>query len=295
MLTIVKRFPTQTDLGAGMKLITFNRTRIGALVGEDVYDLTSRLEYTDMRAALANPDAVARVATGAPDATLGQVRLDLPITNPGRIFCIGVNYLNRNDEYHDGTEPPKNPSIFMRGARSFVAHGGELLVPPESEQLDYEGEIVLVIGKGGRRIPEEAAMDHVAGLTIMNEGTIRDWVRHAKFNVTQGKNFDASGGLGPWIETDLSGIDVTDMTVETRVNGEVRQHDTTASMAFPFAKIVNYVSTFTTLDPGDIIATGTPTGAGARFDPPIWLKPGDVVEVEVEGVGTLCNTVAAEA
>ena len=123
---------------------------------------------------------------------------------------------------------------------------------------------------------------------------MRDWLRHGKFNVTQGKNFDRSGGLGPWIETDLSGLDLTDMAVETRVNGEVRQRDTTANMAFPFARIVEYVSSFTTLMPGDLIATGTPTGAGARFDPPRWLKPGDVVEVEVEGVGTLRNTVEDE-
>jgi len=123
---------------------------------------------------------------------------------------------------------------------------------------------------------------------------LADWLRHAKFNVTQGKNFDRSGGLGPWLETDLSAIDVNDMTVTTRVNGEQRQHDTTANMAFPFARIIEYISTFATLLPGDVIATGTPTGAGARFDPPKWLVPGDVVEVEVQGVGTLANTVEAE-
>jgi 2-keto-4-pentenoate hydratase/2-oxohepta-3-ene-1,7-dioic acid hydratase in catechol pathway len=277
-----------------MKLITFNGSRIGAVIEDNVYDLTSRLDFTDMREALDDPEAIANAVHTAPDAHFGQIVLELPITNPGRIFCIGVNYMNRNEEYKDGTDAPKNPSLFVRGPRSFAPHEGDMLIPPESEQLDYEGEIVLVIGKQGRRIPEAQAMDHVAGLTIMNEGTIRDWVRHAKFNVTQGKNWDFSGGLGPWIETDLSGIDVTDMKIETRVNGEVRQKDTTASMAFPFAKIVNYVSTFTMLEPGDLIATGTPTGAGARFDPPIWLKPGDVVEVEVEGVGTLRNTVARE-
>ena len=137
-------------------------------------------------------------------------------------------------------------------------------------------------------------MDPVAGLTVMNEGTIRDWVRHGKFNVTPGKNWHRSGGLGPWVQTDLSGIEPTDMWVETRVNGEVRQRDTTANMAFPFARIIEYVSTFRTLAPGDMIATGTPIGAGARFDPPVWLREGDLVEVEVEGVGTLSNTVAKE-
>lgn len=183
----------------------------------------------------------------------------------------------------------------MRTPLSLVPHGEAMVIPKESEQLDYEGEIVLVIGKAGRRIVVSEAMGHVAGLTIMNEGSVRDWIRHGKFNVTQGKNFDRSGGLGPWIQTDLAGIDVADMRIKTRVNGEIRQNDTTASMAFSFAHIIEYVSTFTTLLPGDLIATGTPTGAGARFDPPKWLKPGDVVEVEVEGVGTLRNRVAQEA
>jgi 2-keto-4-pentenoate hydratase/2-oxohepta-3-ene-1,7-dioic acid hydratase in catechol pathway len=202
--------------------------------------------------------------------------------------------MDRNAEYRDGQAAPDKPSLFLRTPLSFSPHGAPIWRPPESEQLDYEGEIVLVIGRGGRRIPAERAHGAIAGLTAMNEGSVRDWLRHGKFNVTQGKNFDRSGGLGPWIETDLSGVRLTDMTVETRVNGEVRQRDTTASMAFPFARIVEYVSTFATLLPGDLIATGTPTGAGARFDPPRWLVPGDVVEVEVEGVGTLRNTVEDE-
>lgn len=295
MLITVKEILGSVVESLTMKLITFNNNRIGAVVGEAVYDLTSRLDYTDMREALANPDEVATTVHGAPDDALAHVRLELPITNPGRIFCIGVNYMNRNEEYKDGSDAPMNPSVFMRGPRSFVAHEEDILRPPESEQLDYEGEIVIVIGKEGRRITEEQAHAHIGGLSVMNEGTIRDWVRHAKFNVTQGKNWEASGGFGPWIETDLSGLDLKDMTVETRVNGEVRQKDTTASMAFPFARIIAYLSTFTTLEVGDVIATGTPTGAGARFDPPLWLKPGDVVEVAVEGVGTLSNTVADEA
>ncbi len=169
-----------------------------------------------------------------------------------------------------------------------------LIIPDVSEQLDYEGEIVLVVGKAGRNIARRQAMSHVAGLTIMNEGSVRDWIRHGKFNVTQGKNFDRSGSFGPWVETDLSAIDIENMRIKTRVNGDVRQDDTTASMAFPFERIMEYISTFTELVPGDLIATGTPTGAGARFDPPKWLKPGDMVEIEVEGVGTLINTVERE-
>lgn len=278
-----------------MKLITFNKDRIGAVSGDDVFDLTKRCGVTDMRAVLGGDmRRENQAAIGSPDFQLAEVTLELPITNPTRIYCVGVNYMNRNAEYKDGSTAPKYPSLFVRNPQSFVAHGQALEVPFESEQLDYEGEIVLVIGKGGRRIPQDTAMDHVAGLTIMNEGSIRDWIRHGKFNVTPGKNWDRSGGLGPWIETDLTGIDVTDMHLETRVNGEVRQSDSTASMAFPFARILEYVSTFGTLEPGDLIATGTPTGAGARFDPPVWLRPGDVVEVSVAGLGTLSNTVRAE-
>ena len=174
---------------------------------------------------------------------------------------------------------------------AITGHAEPLWRPPESEQLDYEGEIVLVIGKGGHRIPEAQAMEHVAGLTIMNEGTLRDWVRHAKFNVTQGKNFVHSGGLGPWMVSADEFSDYGNMTVTTRVNGEQRQHDTTANLMFPFPYLISYLSTFYMLKPGDIISTGTPLGAGARFDPPRYLVPGDVVEVEVPGIGTLSNGV----
>ncbi len=278
-----------------MKLITFNASRIGAVVGDGVFDLTTRIGVSDIKALLAGDLGAAQAAlTGAPDHALSEVTLGLPVPDPTRIYCIGVNYMNRNEEYKDGSTAPQYPSVFVRNPRSFVPHGQALEIPAESEQLDYEGEIVLVIGKPGRRISQAGAMDHVAGLTIMNEGTIRDWVRHGKFNVTPGKNWDKSGGIGPWIETDLSGVDVTDMTVETRVNGDVRQSDSTAAMAFPFARILEYVSTFGTLETGDMIATGTPIGAGARFDPPIWLKECDVVEVSVEGVGTLSNSVRKE-
>lgn len=277
-----------------MRLITFNSGRLGALQNDRVTDLTSRLGQSDMRVVLANLAPARQAMEQGHDHKLSEVTLDLPITNPTRVYCIGVNYMNRNEEYKDGSAAPPYPSVFVRNPRSFSAHGQDIWRPAESEQLDYEGEIVLVIGKAGRRIGQSDAMDHVAGLTIMNEGTIRDWLRHGKFNVTQGKNWDRSGGLGPWIETDLGDINVNDMMIETRVNGEIRQSDTTASMAFPFARLVEYVSTFGTLEPGDLIATGTPTGAGARFDPPHWLTPGDVVEVHVEGIGTLSNTVADE-
>jgi len=205
-----------------------------------------------------------------------------------------VNYPDRNAEYKDGKDAPPNPSLFIRFARSFTGHDAPLIRPPESPQLDYEGEIVIVIGKGGRRISQADALDHIAALTLCNEGTIRDWVRHAKFNVTQGKNFDRAGAIGPWLVRYRDESQIADIQLETIVNGEVRQSDHTARMLFSFRKIIEYISTFTTLVPGDVIVSGTPAGAGARLDPPIWLKPGDVVEVTAEGIGTLRNTVADE-
>jgi 5-carboxymethyl-2-hydroxymuconate isomerase len=160
--------------------------------------------------------------------------------------------------------------------------------------LDYEGEIVIIIGKGGRRIPKEDALSHIAGLTLMNEGTIRDWVRHAKFNVTQGKNFEKSGIIGPWMMTADKFSDYTNLDIQTRVNGEVRQNDNTSNLMFSFDYIISYLSTFMTLKPGDMISTGTPNGAGARFDPPIYLVPGDIVEVEAANIGILKNGVVDE-
>ncbi len=218
----------------------------------------------------------------------------IPVARPEKIICIGVNFPDRNAEYKDGQAAPSKPSMFIRFPRSFTGHGQNIVRPPESEQLDYEGEIVIVIGKGGRRIARENAYDHIAALSLCNEGTIRDWVRHAKFNVTQGKNWDSTGAIGPWLVPFRSAEQLDDIHLETRVNGEVRQQDRTGRMMYDFRYIVNYISTFTTLVPGDVIVCGTPTGAGARFDPPIWLKPGDVIEVEAEGIGVLRNGVEDE-
>lgn len=228
------------------------------------------------------------------DFSPADITYEIPLPDAEKIICVGVNYPDRNEEYKDGQAAPSNPSLFPRFARSFTGHGRPLMRPPESPQLDYEGEIVLVIGKGGRRIAEADALDHIAAVSLCNEGTIRDWVRHAKFNVTQGKNFDRSGSIGPWLVPFTDEAQIADIVLETRVNGEVRQHDRTSRMIFSFRKIINYISTFTTLVPGDMLVTGTPTGAGARLDPPVWLKPGDVVEVEAAGIGILRNTIADE-
>ena len=286
-----------------MKLLSFARgreTSFGAAIAGGVVDLGRRLgrEYADVRQLLergALPAAAEIAAGSAPDYRLEEVVLLPPVPAPEKIVCVGINYRERNQEYRNGSEVPRYPSIFMRAPDSLVGHRARILRPPESAQLDYEGEIAVVIGKRGRRIPAPQALAYVAGLTCMNEGTVRDWLRHAKFNVTPGKNFDKSGSIGPWIATADEFDSFTGIQVTTRVNGETRQDDTTANMLFPIADLIAYISTFTTLKPGDVIATGTPTGAGARFDPPRFLVPGDVVQVEVAGVGVLENTVADEA
>ena len=274
--------------------------RYGAVVDGGIVDLSARFgkDYPTLREVIA-AGAVSRLTDDAtrraPDHALGAITWLPPIPAPEKIICIGVNYPDRNAEYKDGQDAPKYPSMFMRTPRSFVGHDTPLVRPQASQQLDYEGEVVLVIGKPGRHIKESAALDHVAALTLCNEGSIRDWLRHAKFNVTQGKNFDASGSLGPWIVPYTSEAQIADIRLTTRVNGETRQDDRTSRLIFKIPYLLGYISTFTTLVPGDVIVTGTPTGAGARFDPPRYLKPGDVVEVEAEGIGLLRNGVIDEA
>ena len=283
-----------------MKLISFTRDGapgFGRLSddGTTVTDLSAG--YTSLREALQMGLLDSLGTMHGREFDVADVTLLPPIPNAQKYFCIGVNYGGRNAEYKDGSEPPKFPSVFMRSRESFAGHGAPILRPPESHKLDYEGEIVIVIGKEGRRIAEDDWQDHVAGFSLMNEGTLRDWVRHAKFNVTQGKNFEASGAFGPSLRTTedfLDGRDVNDLRLQTRVNGELRQDDTTATLAFPIPFIVSYLSKFARLQPGDVIATGTPNGAGARFDPPRYLVPGDTVEVSCEGLDTLSNTVEDE-
>ena len=224
----------------------------------------------------------------------GSFEFDIPVPNPEKILCVGVNFPDRNAEYKDGQAMKSNMSLFVRFPRSFTGHNRPLIRPRASDQLDYEGEIAVVIGKRGRRISEDSAYDYIAALTMCNDGTLRDWVRHAKFNVTQGKNFDNSGAMGPWLVPFTRAEQLDDIRLTTRVNGELRQDDRSSRMLFPIRRQIAYISTFTTLVPGDIIVTGTPTGAGARFDPPLYLKPGDVIEIEAEGICKLINSVEDE-
>jgi 2-keto-4-pentenoate hydratase/2-oxohepta-3-ene-1,7-dioic acid hydratase in catechol pathway len=294
---------TETDVMSGYgRLATFTaggRQRYGAITGRGVVDfsawhggkwpsLCEVIESGALRALAEEAEAI------APDFAESEIAYNIPIPAPEKIICVGVNYPDRNEEYRDGQAAQSNPSLFVRFARSFVGHGVPLKRPRASPQLDYEGEVAIVIGKPGRHIAEKDALGHIAALTLCNEGTIRDWVRHAKFNVTQGKNFDGTGAIGPWLVPFVDESQIADIRLTTRVNGELRQDDRTGRMIFPFRKLIAYISTFTTLAPGDVIVTGTPTGAGARLDPPVWLKPGDVVEVEADGIGRLVNGVVDE-
>ncbi|MBY5402192.1 MAG: fumarylacetoacetate hydrolase family protein [Rhizobium sp.] len=284
------------------KFVSFTRndhSGYGVLAGDGIIDLSARhgTKWPTLREVITDGvllKLAEEAASLEPDFPVSDIRYEVPVPAPEKIICVGVNFPDRNEEYKDGQAAPSNPSLFIRFPRSFTGHDQPLIRPPESPQLDYEGEIVIIIGKGGRRIPEAEALSHIAALSLCNEGTIRDWVRHAKFNVTQGKNFDSTGSIGPWLVPYRNESQLADIKLQTRVNGEVRQSDRTSRMIFSFRRIINYISTFTTLVPGDVIVTGTPTGAGARFDPPIWLQPGDVVEVEADGIGILRNTIADE-
>lgn len=281
-----------------MRLVNFRaegRSACGVLGPRGITDLTARLGQPAadclalLRAGLLER-ARELAAREHCDYAPGQAQLLNPAGRGTRYFCIGVNYPERNEEYRDGSERPRYPSIFMRSHTSFAAPGEPIVRPRESVQLDYEGEVVVVIGQGGRRIPQERALTHVLGYSCANEGSVRDWLRHSKFNVTQGKNFDRSGSIGPCIVTaDEAGV--APLRVTTRVNGELRQDDTTDRMIFPIPYLINYLSTFCTLEIGDVILTGTPSGAGARMDPPRYLVPGDIVEVEVSRMGVLRNQV----
>ena len=284
-----------------MKFISFtyeNKNSFGVVKEDTVIDLTHYIDgVTDLREAIRKEklnelsEMASFTETGI---SLEEVRYLPTITNPEKIICIGVNYLDRNAEYKDDSELPKYPSVFMRTRESLVGHKEDILDPPESSQLDYEGEIVLIVGKDGRRISMEQAKKHIAGMTIMNEGSIRDYLRHAKFNVTQGKNFAKSGSIGPWMVTVDELNPFSSLEIKTKVNGELRQNDNTDNLMFSFEYLVSYLSTFYHLKAGDIIATGTPNGAGARFDPPKYLTAGDIVEVEVSGIGSLKNGVITE-
>lgn len=280
-----------------MKLISFevnNEKKFGLVVNENaVIDLTKRIDVPDLKGLIAanKVDEAKKYENEQPDYQLSEVKLLPVIENPEKIICAGVNY----DEHRIETkkEVTANPTIFFRVAQSQIAHGDPILVPVESDRLDYEGEIAVVIGKEGRRISKENAFDHIIGYSCYNDGSIRDFQLHT----TQwgpGKNFDSTGAFGPWLVTKDEIADDEVLTLETRLNGQVMQKADTSLLLFSIRELIAYTSTFTTLKPGDVIVTGTPGGVGAKRTPPVFMKDGDVVEVEVSKIGILRNPVKKE-
>ncbi len=278
--------------------IAHGRTSFGAVVGEGVVDFRVRFgsrfaTLVDLIRADMIEEARAVIAGVRPDFPLSAIELLPPLLAPEKILCIGINYANRNADFDDPSMP-KYPSMFYRHPGSFVGAGQALVRPRVSMQFDYEGEIAMVIGREGRHVPRERAHEHILGYTLCNEGTVRDWLRHGKFNVTQGKNFDHSGSMGPSIVTADEVDPARPMYITARVNGDVTQDDNTGSMIFSFADLIAYVTTFMTIKPADIIVAGTPVKLGPRADPPRWLKAGDIVEIFSPELGTLRNPVVDE-
>ena len=285
-----------------MKLVSFQyggRDRFGAVVGDGIVDLTATLFCDSMFAGLreamvadALDDMRKAVQGQKPDLGLSDITYQLPIPRPSKILCVGRNYRAYHEVQETG-KAPQWPSIFGRFADSFVPHGEPIVKPKESEQLDYEGELGVIIGRAGRHIPEKDALSYVAGYTIMNEGTARDWGNRGTQN-TPAKNFWHSGSIGPWIVTADEVPDPTRLHITTRVNGEVRQDGGTDLMIFQIPYVISHISKFTMLEPGDIIATGSPGGSAIEMKPPKWLRPGDVLEIEIAGIGRLRNPIEAE-
>jgi 2-keto-4-pentenoate hydratase/2-oxohepta-3-ene-1,7-dioic acid hydratase in catechol pathway len=280
-----------------MKLVSFLRpdgsASYGTSDGAVVHDAGATLGalFPDLKSVL-RAGAVGRLAGVGAALPLSQVTLLPPVPNPDKILCIGLNYLPHILE--SGRPHPTHPSIFTRYPESLVGHGQPLVRPRASRELDYEGELAVVIGKAGRHIPEDRAADHVLGYSIVNEGSVRDYQNHTT-QFWPGKSFERSGAMGPWIVTADEVGDIGAQHLTTRVNGHVEQHTPISDLAIGIAAIIAYASTVITLQPGDVIATGTPGGVGRYRKPQLFLEPGMSVEVEISGIGVLSNGIVDEA
>jgi 2-keto-4-pentenoate hydratase/2-oxohepta-3-ene-1,7-dioic acid hydratase in catechol pathway len=266
----------------------------GVVKDNGIVDLSKRMEYASLRALIAAdalPEAAKLVATLTPDMPLEGTRLLPPIPDPGKIICVGLNYLDHVAE--TGRKLTEKPALFNRFAESQIGHLEPMIKPTESEQLDYEGEVAIVIGKRGRRISEADALGHIAGYACYNDGSVRDWQYHTT-QFLPGKNFVGTGGFGPWLVTSDEIGDPKSLKLTTRLNGEVMQSATVDMMITSIPAQIAYISTFTPLEPGDVIVTGTPGGVGSKRKPPLYMKAGDVIEIEIDRIGILRNTVANE-
>jgi 2-keto-4-pentenoate hydratase/2-oxohepta-3-ene-1,7-dioic acid hydratase in catechol pathway len=270
------------------------RPSFGVVAGDGVIDVPPLMngKISSLREALAANalDDIRRLAAGrAPDRALSGLQFLPVVPDPQRIVCVGINY--RSHAAETGRDISPAPSVFLRLTDTLLGHGQPLVRPRVSEQFDFEGELAAVIGRPGRHVSAADALGHVAGYTCFVDGSVRDF---QKFSVTSGKNFPATGPLGPVMVTADEIPDPTKLTLVTRLNGEEMQRSGTDLLIYSIPQIVKFVSDFTSLAPGDIIATGTPAGVGHRRTPPVWMKPGDVLEVEISGIGTLRNPVVAE-
>jgi 2-keto-4-pentenoate hydratase/2-oxohepta-3-ene-1,7-dioic acid hydratase in catechol pathway len=283
-----------------MKLLSFTANGrefngqefFGAVSGDGVITLNDKTGHPDLRSALAagGVTTLQKAAKEAkPDRKLGEIKFLPVIPSPGKILCAGINY--RSHAAETGRELPKQPSLFIRFADTLVGHDGELVRPTVSDNFDFEGELAVVIGKPARHIKAGQALDHVAGYTCFVDGSVRDY---QKFSVTSGKNFPGTGPLGPWLVTTDEIPDPSRLTLTTRLNGAQVQHSPTDLLIYSIPQIIAFCSDFTALSPGDVIATGTPDGVGHSRKPPLWMKPGDTLEVEISSIGTLRARIADE-
>ncbi|ERF81979.1 fumarylacetoacetate hydrolase family protein [Bradyrhizobium viridifuturi] len=281
-----------------MKLLSFvadGRASFGAVKDNGVVDLGARMpECASLRQLLETnrvAEATALVAANAADRAIDKIAFAPVIPDPGKIICVGLNY--RDHVAETGRTVTEKPALFARFACSQVGHMQPIVRPKVSDNFDYEGELALVIGKEGRHIPAGQALDHVAGYACYNEGSVRDWQRHTS-QFLSGKTFANSGSFGPWLVTRDEIPDPSKLTLQTRLNGTVVQHTTTDLLITGIPELITYISTICPLVPGDVIVTGTPGGVGLKRTPPLWMKPGDTVEVEISGIGVLQNSVIAE-
>jgi 2-keto-4-pentenoate hydratase/2-oxohepta-3-ene-1,7-dioic acid hydratase in catechol pathway len=280
-----------------MRLATFRTAAQGASYGavasKGIVDLRRYVgnQYPDLKTLIAGDgfSKIQQYLSEAPDYQLSDVTWLPVIPNPDKIVCVGLNYEEHRVE--TGRDKTENPALFLRVAESQVGHRQPIVRPRESTHLDFEAEIAVIIGRQGRRIAEKDSWQHIAGYSCYNDGSVRDWQRHT-VQWTAGKNFACTGAFGPWLVSADEIPPNTVMTLSCRLNGERMQHATTEQMIFKIPQLIAYISTFTTLLPGDVIVTGTPGGVGARRNPPVWMKPGDKVEVEIDKVGILENSIA---
>jgi len=280
-----------------VKLISYRHAgceAYGVVKDSGVVDMSARLTHPSLKHAIAglSINEMEKLAAATdPDIGFDEVEYMFPVTSPEKIFCIGRNYRAYHEVLEDGG--PKWPSIFPRFASGFAPHGEAIICPTVSEQLDYEGELGLIIGKSGRHIPEDHALNYVAGYTIINEGSVRDWQNKGTQNCP-GKNFHKSGAIGPWMVTRDEINNLDGLQIRTSVDGNTRQDGGSDMMIFKIPFLVSHISKFTWLEPGDMIATGSPGGSAIEGNPPQWLKPGEKISINIEPIGTLTNPIEAE-